>query len=97
MEISVIDEKDNPFFKRKDLKIRVRHPGSSTPSKAAIAKELAGKYSVDESQVVINYIFSQRGFGESFVSCKILHEKPKEAKAGEAKGGSNETQASAAA
>ncbi|MEM5797184.1 MAG: hypothetical protein QW818_00490 [Candidatus Aenigmatarchaeota archaeon] len=80
MEIAIIEEKDNPFFKRKDFKIRIRHPGSPTPSKADVTKELATRYKVDESQVVINYIFSQCGLGESFVSCKILQEKPKEVK-----------------
>lgn len=97
MEILIIEEKENPFFKRKDLKISVKHLGSSTPSKAEISKELATKYSVDESQVVIDYIFSQRGLGESFVSCKILNEKPQVKKPEEPKGENSETQASAAA
>ncbi len=89
MEIVVIEEKENPFFKRKDLKVRVKHLGNPTPSKAEIIKELASKYDVDESQVVIDYIFSQRGLGESFVSCKILQEKPKEIKKPEETKGEN--------
>ena len=97
MEIVIIEEKENPFFKRKDLKIRIKHLGSPTPSKADIAKELAEKYGVDISQVQIDYLFSQRGLGESFVSCKILQEKPTEAKKEETKGENTETQASTAA
>ncbi|MBI1978773.1 MAG: hypothetical protein HYS62_01775 [Candidatus Aenigmarchaeota archaeon] len=98
MEIEIIEDKENPFFKRKDLKVRIRHLGSSTPSKADIGKELASKYGVDISQVQIDYVFSQRGLGESFVSCKILQEKPKETvKAEETKGENSETQASATA
>ena len=96
MEISVIEEKENPFFKRKDLKIRIKHPASPTPSKAEISKELASKYQVDQSQVQIDYIFSQRGLGESFMSCKILQEKP-EIKKQEEKGENIETQTSATA
>ncbi len=96
MEIVIIEEKENPFFKRKDLKIRIKHLGSSTPSKSDIVKELAAKYSVEESQVQIDYIFSQKGLGESFVSCKILKEKPAEVKK-ETKGENVETQASATA
>lgn len=92
MEIAIVEEKENPFFKRKDLKIRIKHGGSSTPSKANISKELATKYDVDESQVIIDYIFSQRGLGESFVSCKILQEKPKEIKKEEKKGENVEAQ-----
>lgn len=96
MEIKILEEKDNPFFKRKDLKVSIKHVASPTPSKAEIAKELASKYQVDESQVQIDYIFSQRGLGESFVKCKILQEKP-EVKKEETKGENNETQASATA
>jgi len=97
MEIVIIEEKENPFFKRKDLKIRIKHLGSPTPSKNNVTKELAAKYAVDESQVQIDYIFSQRGLGESFVSCKILQEKPQEIKKAEEKGENVETQTSAAA
>ena len=98
MEIVIIEEKDNPFFKRKDLKIRIKHFGSPTPSKADISKELSTKYDVDESQVQIDYIFSQRGLGESFLVCKILQEKPAEVKKpDEAKGENVETQTSATA
>ena len=97
MEIAIIEEKENPFFKRKDLKVRIRHLGSPTPSKADIVKELASKYDVDVSQVQIDYIFSKRGLGESFVNCKILQEKPAETKKPEeAKGESTETQGSTA-
>lgn len=92
MEISIIEEKENPFFKRKDLKVRIKHAAGPTPSKADIAKELASKYDVDITQVQIDYIFSKRGLGESFVSCKILQEKS--AVKQEQKGDSTETQAS---
>jgi ribosomal protein S24E len=96
MEILIIEEKENPFFKRKDLKVRVKHAGGPTPPKADIIKELASKYDVEEPQVVIDYVFSKRGLGESFVSCKILHEKPKSGKE-EPKSDGNEAQASPAA
>ncbi len=97
MEVIINEEKENPFFKRKDLKIRIKHLGISTPSKADVTKELSAKYGVDGSQVQIGYIFSQRGTGESFVSCKILQEKPQEPKKEETKSENIETQASATA
>ena len=96
MEIVIVEEKENPFFRRKDLKIRIKHLASPTPSKADITKELAAKHDVDESQVIIDYIFSQRGLGESFVSCKILQEKPQDIKKVEEKGENVEAQASTA-
>ena len=94
MEIAVIEEKENLFFKRKDLKVRIRHAGNPTPSKADITKELASKYDVDITRVQIDYVFSQRGLGESFVSCKILQEKPEVKKTEETKGENVETQTS---
>ncbi len=95
MELTIVTEKENPFFKRKDLEVKVKHTGNSTPSKVDLTKELATKYSVDNSQVVINYVSSQRGIGETFIKCKILNEKPKEVpKPQEVKGEQTETQAS---
>lgn len=92
MEIVPVEEKENLFFNRIDLKLRIKHLGTSTPSKADIIKELATKYEVSEEQVQIDYIFSKKGLGESFVSAKILKEKPLK----EGKGEASETQASAA-
>lgn len=97
MQLEIVEEKDNPFFNRKDVKLNIRHLGSATPSKAEVIKELAAKYNVDHSQIQINYIFSKKGIGESFCSIKILNEKPKaEIKEEKPKGEEVETQASEA-
>ena len=72
MEMVVIEEKENPFLNRTELKLRLTHSGATTPSKADIIKELAAKYSVDEKQVFVDYIFSVKGLGESTVKAKIL-------------------------
>lgn len=94
MEISVVEERENQFFKRKDLKILIKHTGTATPSKAEIIKELAEKNSVDPSQVVINYIFTKKGIGESEGKIKILKERPpaKAEKPAEKKEENNEAQ-----
>lgn len=76
MNMMIIEEKENPFFNRKEIKLSIKHPGTPTPSKAEMVKELAAKYSVDETQVCIDYIFSVKGIGESFAKVKILGEKP---------------------
>lgn len=72
MELEILEEKNNPFLKRKELKINVKHPNSPTPSKQEIKKELASKFSVSEEQVQIDYIFTKKGLCESFVKAKIL-------------------------
>jgi hypothetical protein len=53
MDMKVESEKENPFFKRKELVLELSHASSATPSKADLAKDLAAKYKVDESQVVV--------------------------------------------
>ncbi len=72
-----IEERDNPLFKRRDLAITISHAGSGTPSKASLSAELSSKYNVDPAQVVINYMFSDKGSNETKAKCKILNEKPK--------------------
>jgi len=72
MEITVTEEKENPFLKRKELKLRLKHLSSATPAKADIVKELAAKYSVADDQIVINYVYSVKGLSESIAKVKIL-------------------------
>lgn len=93
MDIKIIEERENPFFNRKELKIEIMHTKQSTPSKASVVKELAAKYSVDESQIVIDYILTKTSVHEAIAKVKILKEKPEvkkteekhEAQASEAK------------
>lgn len=76
MQIIVVDEKENPFFKRKEFVLLLKHDATSTPSKAELVKELATTNKVDESQVVIDYVFTKKGISESMAKVKILKEKP---------------------
>jgi len=78
MEIIIKEEKENPFFKRKDLKIEIKHPKLATPQKRELIKELAGKFSVSEDQVFIDYIFTKKGISESTAKIKVFEEKPVE-------------------
>src|SRR5437867_10399381 len=95
MELKILEERENPFFKRKELKILINHANSATPSKNDLIKELAGKNSVDASQVVVDYIFSKKGLPESFAKVKILREKSKAV--AQKKEKKNEAQTSASA
>jgi small subunit ribosomal protein S24e len=82
MEIEVSEEKQNPLLNRKELKLQIKHAGVPTPSKAELTKELVSKYSVDENQVHIDYIFSIKGVGMSFAHVKILSEVKNETQTG---------------
>ena len=76
MEIKIVKETENPFFKRKDLVLDIAHAGASTPKVAELKEQLAAKYSVHESQVVVDFIMSKRGLQESEAKVKILSERP---------------------
>ncbi len=71
MEIEILEEKENPFLKRKELKLVIKHENSPTPSKQELKKELASKFSVSEEQIQIDYIFSKKGLCESLSKVKI--------------------------
>lgn len=76
MEIKIIEEKENPFFKRKDLSVEVNHESAATPSKTELTKVLATKYKVDKEQVVVDYMFTMKGMSKTKAKVKVLKEKP---------------------
>lgn len=76
MKIDVVEDKNNVFLKRKELKLVLSHPNISTPSKQELVKELASQHKVEEDHIVIDYIFTKRGIGESEARVKIYEEKP---------------------
>jgi len=98
MEMKIITEKENPFLKRKEIVMELKHPDSPTPKKVDLVKTIASNNSVDESQVIVDYILTKKGISESVVKLKILKEKPKVEVKPEAKQGEQpEAQASQAA
>jgi len=77
MEIEIIDDKENALLKRRELKLRIKHPQSPTPKKQDLVKEMAAKYSVSEDHVIVDYIFTKKGVNESDAKVKIYQEPPK--------------------
>ena len=77
MKIEIIEEKDNPFLKRKDLMIMIDHAGQPTPKKEDLTKFLAEKYKVESEKVEVVYIFSETGIARSKAKARIWKEKPK--------------------
>jgi len=71
MEIEILEEKENPFFNRLDLKLIIKHPNGPTPSKDEVKKLIASKYDVKEEQITINYIMGRKGLHEALVKAKI--------------------------
>lgn len=77
MNYNVVAEKQNELLKRREMKIEIDHLLAATPSKAELLKELAAAYKVPEENIVIDYIFTQKGVGKSVAKIKIYKEKPK--------------------
>jgi len=77
MEWEVLEEKENKLLNRKEIKINLKHPKLSTPSKSQIIKELSTKYSSPEENILIDYVMTRKGASESLVKVKIYKEKPK--------------------
>jgi small subunit ribosomal protein S24e len=75
MDIIIQEEKYNPFLKRRELKILVKHENEATPSKETIKNFLKGKFKVDDSQIKIDFILSKIGLAESLIKAKIYDEK----------------------
>ena len=71
MEIEILEQKENPFLKRKELKVRIKHPNSATPSKEDVKKEIAKYFSIVEDSVKVDYILTKKGVCESFAKVKI--------------------------
>ncbi len=74
MEMKIIEEKENPFFKRKEIKVELNHASSATPSKQELMKEIASKFSAAEDCIVIDYILSKKGKNEAVAKVKVYSE-----------------------
>jgi ribosomal protein S24E len=77
MDFEVLEENENVFFARKELKLSIKHQKSPTPKKQELVKELSAKYSVPEDHVIVDFIYSKKGTNESVAKVKIYKEKPK--------------------
>jgi ribosomal protein S24E len=71
MKIEIIEEKENPFFKRKEYKLLLRHENEATPSKNQLIEELKNMFGVDESKIKVDYIFGKKGVSESIAKVKV--------------------------
>lgn len=79
MKIEIIEEKKNPFFKRRELKLRIKHEKAPTPKKQDLIKELAAMFSTQEDKISVDYIFGEKGKAESLAKVKIKEDGKNEA------------------
>jgi len=71
MEIKIIQEKNNPLLKRKELLLEIDHNNKATPSREELANEISKMFNVEKEKIVIDYILSIRGYSKSKAKIKI--------------------------
>jgi ribosomal protein S24E len=75
MKFDIIEEKENPLLKRKEILIRLDYEGSSTPSKAELQKLFADHFKANIENVEISKVLSEIGLTRGKVWIKIWKEK----------------------
>ncbi len=76
LQFDVKNKRKNPFLKREDLDLIVKHEGQSTPKKDDLIKEIAKKFNSVPEKVTIDFIFSETGIARSRVRAKVWEDKP---------------------
>jgi ribosomal protein S24E len=78
MKMKILEEKHNPFLKRKELLVHIDHDGEATPSMRALEHFLAKTLNVDSEKMEILNIYSARGAAIAKSQVRIWNEmKPK--------------------
>lgn len=75
MKIQVIDEKENPMLKRRELVVSIDYEGKSTISKADLQKDLAKQLSANIENVEVSKILSEIGLSRGKAWVKVWKEK----------------------
>ncbi|QLJ52341.1 MAG: SSU ribosomal protein S24e [Candidatus Fermentimicrarchaeum limneticum] len=74
MDMRILEQKDNPLLKRKEVRFKVGFTGP-TPSRKEIKESLGSKLGVDSSLLVIDVL--KQGYGSQEISgyAKVYEEK----------------------
>ncbi|HIQ50679.1 MAG TPA: hypothetical protein EYH54_01760 [Nautiliaceae bacterium] len=67
MKAEIIEEKENPILKRKEIKMLIEHLDSPTPSRTEIKKLLKALKDYDENKMVIKKVRNIFGIGKDEV------------------------------
>lgn len=73
MELDKISERDMPLFGRKDLLLKASFPGSATPKKEMLIKDIAKLAKASEELVVVDKVEQKFG-GEAMVSAFVYRD-----------------------
>jgi ribosomal protein S24E len=75
MKIQVLDEKENPLLKRKEIIVSLDYNGKATVSKAELQKMLSEELKSSIDSIEISKIFSEVGIPKGRAWVKVWKEK----------------------
>jgi len=75
MKFQIIEEKENPVIKRREILISLDYDGKSTPAKAELQKSLAEHFKISIENVEISKILSETGLTKGKAWIKIWQDK----------------------
>lgn len=76
MKIEVVEEKENPLLKRKEIIASVDYEGKATPSVVDLQKHFASHFKVKEELIEITKVFSEMGMAKGKAWVKVWETKP---------------------
>jgi small subunit ribosomal protein S24e len=79
MEITVVDEEENPMLHRTDVRFRVSHV-EATPDRLGVRDSLAAQLNQDAGEVVVRKLDTKFGMRRTYGEAKV-YENPNDAKA----------------
>ncbi len=78
MEITVVDQEENPMLHRTDVQFRVSHV-EATPDRLAVRDSLAAQLNKDAGEVVVRKLDTKFGMRTTYGEAKV-YESPNDAK-----------------
>ena len=75
MKFEIVEEKENPMLKRKEILMSLDYEGGSTPSKADLQKILSEQLNANIENVEISKIMSEVGRTKGMSWVKVWQEK----------------------
>lgn len=74
MEVTILEEKENPLLDRKDLKVKITHD-AATPKILEVREKLAAMLGVDKETLILDSFKSKFGARESIGFAKVYKTK----------------------
>lgn len=75
MEIEVVEKRYNPLLGRTEVKARVSHFGSATPTRSEVRRQLAARLNADLERTVVLKVLTPFGISESNVEAHVYDDK----------------------